>query len=140
MKLLLEGLFATLVLMCELVGLVALAKPTETTTSETTPPPAQESFTTIVASDDGKSYQWVKWEGSYSVRDLQSSSEGDIAVEVNSPEAERASISGEAKHCRVVHIRPHLPNTRQPGAVGSSGGHRAESTSENTPSSRHFGE
>jgi hypothetical protein len=128
MKLLLEGLLMALMLISELVGLVALAKYTETTTE--TPSPRTESFA-IVASDDGEGYQWVEWDASCEVWGVQRESESSV----------EANFSESAAEDCGVHIRPYLATTtRQPGVVRSAGGHRAEPTSENASSSRHLGE
>jgi hypothetical protein len=127
MKLLLEGLLMALVLMCALVGVVTVGRHTVATETH---PSAVGSFTIVASGDGDEAYRWVEWDASCSVWDVQS--EGDI-VEVNSPEAEGA-ITGEAKDCRGGHLRAHIATTRQPGAVRPTGGHRAESTSENPPS------
>jgi hypothetical protein len=126
MKLLLGGLLMALMLISELVGLVALAKYTETTTE--TPSPRTESFA-IITSDHGEAYYWVEWNASCEVWGVQR--ESDIKANISESEAEDCG----------VHIRPYLATTtRQPGVVRSAGGHRAELTSENASSSRHLGE
>jgi hypothetical protein len=128
-KLLLEGSLVALVLMCALVGVVALGKHTVATDTH---PPAADSFTIVVASDDGgggETYRWVEWDGSSS-----SSSCNGVVWEVqradpSSSESEGGGIIGEAKEdCRGVHIRPHLATSRQPGVRPSTDGHRAQPT------------
>jgi hypothetical protein len=126
MKLLLEGLFAALMLIIVLVSMVALANYHEQRTLEK-PPPATQSFA-VVASEDGESYQLVEWNASCEARGVQS--ESDI-VEVNFSALEAQEECG-------VHIRPFLATTRHPG-VKPSHGRRAEPSSENT-ASRQSGE
>jgi hypothetical protein len=125
MKVLLEALFAALVLIIALASMLALAYYHTQTTIERSPQ-ASESFA-VVASEDGESYRLVEWEASCEVWALQS--ESDI-VEVNFSES-------EPQECRVQ-MRPFLANTRHPG-VRATDGHRAEPSSENL-SSTHSGE
>ena len=139
MKLLLEGSLVALVLMCELVGVVALGR---YATAPETHLPRQESLL-IVQSDDGggEAYRWVEWDGSSSCNvawEIQRS--GDI-VEVNSSSSKsKGGVKGKGKEdCRGVHIRPHLATTRQPNVRPTTDGHQTQPTSENSPST-HFGE
>jgi hypothetical protein len=118
MKLLLEALFATLVLIIALVSMVALANYHTQSTIERFPPAAQ-SFA-VVASEDGESYQLVEWDASCEGWVVQS--EGDIEVKF---------YESEAEECRLQ-IRPFLASTRHPG-VRPTDGHRAEPSSGNTP-------
>ena len=128
MKLLLEGLFAALMLIVVLVSMAALANYHEQRTIETHPP-APRSFA-VVASEDGESYQLVEWDASCDeVWGVQR--ESDIAVEVN-------LIALEAQKECGVQIRPFLATSRHPG-VRPTDGHRAKPSSENTPSFRHLG-
>jgi hypothetical protein len=122
MKLLLEALFAALVLMVVLVSLVALANYHEQTIIKT-PPPAPQNFA-VVTSEDGGSYQLVEWDASCDAV-LGFQRESDIAVEVN-------LISLEAQKECGVQIRPFLATSRHPG-VRPTDGHRAKPSSENTP-------
>jgi hypothetical protein len=126
--------------MCELVGVAALGRYTVATETHL---PRQEGLL-IVQSDDGggrggEAYRWVEWDDSSSscnvVWEVQRS---DDIVEVNSSSFEsKGGIIGEAKEdCRGVHIRPHLATTRQPGVRPTTGGHRAQPTSENSKSRR----
>jgi hypothetical protein len=128
MKLLLEALFASLVLIVVLVSMVALAKYHEQTTLKS-PPPAPQSFA-VVASEDCESYQLVEWDASCD-EVLGDQSESDIVVEVN-------FSALEAEACKVQ-IRPFLATSRHPG-VRPTDGHRAEPSSENAYLSRHLGE
>ena len=91
MKLLLEALFASLVLIVVLMSMVALANYHEQTTLKT-PPPAPQSFA-VVASEDGESYQLVEWDASCD-EVLGAQSESDIVDEVN-------FSALEAEACRV---------------------------------------
>jgi hypothetical protein len=122
MKLLLEALFASLVLIVVLMSIVALAKYHEQTNLKT-PPPAPQSFA-VVASEDSESYQLVEWDASCDAV-LGGQSESDIVDEVNFSEF-------EAEACRVQ-IRPFLATSRHPG-VRPTDGHRAEPSSETSPS------
>jgi hypothetical protein len=125
MKLLLEALFAALVLMVVLVSMVALAKYHEQTIIKT-PPPAPQNFA-VVASEDGEFYELVEWDASCDeVLGVQSESD----IEVNFSEF-------EAEACRL-RIRPLVATSRHPG-VRPTDGHRAAPSSENLPS-RHFSE
>jgi hypothetical protein len=125
MKLLLEALFAALVLMVVLVSMVALANYHQQTTIKTLPP-APQNFA-VVASEDGESYQLVEWDASCDeVWGVQS--ESDIEVNFSEFEAEACNLQS----------RPFLATSRHPG-VRPTDGHRAEPSSENPPS-RHFGE
>jgi hypothetical protein len=124
MKLLLEALFAALVLMVVLVSMVALANYHEQTIIKT-PPPATQNFA-VVASEDGESYELVEWDASCEVWGVQSESD----IEVNFSEF-------EAEACRL-RIRPLVATSRHPG-VRPTDGHRAAPSSENLPS-RHFSE
>ena len=120
MKLLLEALFASLVLIVVLMSIVALANYHEQTTLKTLPP-APQSFA-VVASEDGETYQLVEWDASCD-EVLGAQSESDIEVNFSALEAEA---------CRV-HIRPFLATSRHPG-VRPTDGHRAEPSSQNLPS------
>jgi hypothetical protein len=125
MKLLLEGLFAALMLIVVLVSMVALANYHEQRTIERSPPATQN--VAVVASEDGESYQLVEWDASCDeVWGVQS--ESDIEVNFSEFEAEACNLQS----------RPFLATSRHPG-VRPTDGHRAEPSSENPPS-RHFGE
>jgi hypothetical protein len=129
MKLLLEGLLVTLVLVAELVGLVALA--TRYTTTETHPSESRGSLAiAVVASEDGggEAYRRVEWDpsscGAWGRRNSSESS----GVEANSSFSEAEA----QEECRIG-IRPHLATTRHPGFRPTTGGHRPEpATSENS--------
>ena len=121
MKLLLEALFAALVLMVVLVGLVALAKYHEQTIIKT-PPPAPQNFA-VVTSEDGVSYQLVEWDASCdAVLGFQSES-GIVEVNFSEFQAEACGLRS----------RPFLATSRHPG-VRPTDGHRAEPSSENSAS------
>ena len=127
MKLLLEALFASLVLIVMLVSMVAFAKYHEQRTIKT-PPPAPQSFA-VVTSEDGVPYQLVEWDASCD-EVLGVGSESDIVVEVN-------FSTLEAEACRLQ-VRPFVATSRHPG-VRPTDEHRAEPFSENFPS-MHSGE
>jgi hypothetical protein len=110
MKLLLEGLFAALMLIVVLVSMVALANYHEQRTIERSPPATQN--VAVVASEDGESYQLVEWDASCD-EVLGVQSESDI-VEVNFSALEAQEECG-------VHIRPFLATTRHPGVKPSHG-------------------
>ena len=98
--------------------------------------------TYIVTSDDqdGVAY-WEDWEEPSSCGEWGVVlGEGDFErfFEVNRSKTEVVG-RGEAAGCRG-HLQAHAAPTRQPGVRPPTGGHRAEPTSEKTPSSRHLGE
>ena len=109
MKLLLEGLFATLVLIVVLVSMLALANYHQQRTIEERHTPEAQSFA-VVASEDGETYELVEWEASCDeVLGVQRGS--GIVVEVNFNELEAQE---EEEECGV-HIRAFLATTRHPG-------------------------
>jgi hypothetical protein len=139
MKLLLEGSLVALVLMCELVGVAAFAR---YTMAPETHLPRQESLL-IVQSDNGggdgsEAYRWVSGTAPLSCNVVWKAQRSGDIVEVNSSFESKGGIIGEANEdCRGVHIRPHLATTRQSGVRPTTGGHRAQPTSEKS-SSPHF--
>jgi hypothetical protein len=137
MKVLLEGLFVALVLVLEMVGVVVLGKSTLSTQAY---PSAQGSATTMYTGtfDGERGTYWVEWEDPSCGMWWSLEEEDDIEnFEVNRSELEVVGI-GEAAGCRS-HLRPYATTARHPGYRPPSGGHRADPTSENTPS-RHLGE